>query len=219
MERDPAFMWETETLRAKRAPSRSPAAPVTPQPATPAAGELRPAEWVTLRAASESTGVSTTTLRNWAKKGRIPGQLIEGRWMISLQAATDRAGSIGTPSVRRTDQRADASHSAPPPGTVLVPIDAWDRMLTQLGNLHEAGQQLADARERAAKAETEAKFLRQQLSNMRQESAVSTPSDEPTTAAPEAPVDAAPDSRSPHRSSDESGITGRFRRIVARVRH
>ena len=40
--------------------------------------------------------------------------------------------------------------STPPPGTMLVPIDAWDKMLLQLGNLHQAGQQLAEARERAA---------------------------------------------------------------------
>ena len=51
----------------------------------------------------------------------------------------------------------------PPPGTMIVPIDAWNKMLNQLGNLHEAGQQLAEARERAAKAETESKFLRAQL--------------------------------------------------------
>jgi hypothetical protein len=46
---------------------------------------------------------------------------------------------------------------------MIVPVDAWNKMLNQLGNLHEAGQQLAEARERAAKAETESKFLREQL--------------------------------------------------------
>ncbi len=52
--------------------------------------------------------------------------------------------------------------------TMLVPVDAWNKMLNQLGNLHEAGQQLAEARERAGKAETEAKFLRERLAQMRQ---------------------------------------------------
>lgn len=56
---------------------------------------------------------------------------------------------------------------AVPDGTVLVPIAAWDKMLIQLGNLHEAGQQLAEAKERAAKAETEAKFLRERLREVR----------------------------------------------------
>lgn len=51
--------------------------------------------------------------------------------------------------------------------TMIVPLDAWNKMLNQLGNLHEAGQQLADARERAAKAETEATFLRERLAELR----------------------------------------------------
>lgn len=57
-----------------------------------------------------------------------------------------------------------------PPGegdTLPVPIDAWNRMLAQLGNLHEAGQQVASARERAAVAETKVDFLKQQLASRR----------------------------------------------------
>ena len=61
------------------------------------------------------------------------------------------------------------SPERPSPDTMIVPVDAWNKMLTQLGNLHEAGQQLADARERAAKAETEAAFLRRRLAEMRGE--------------------------------------------------
>jgi len=56
----------------------------------------------------------------------------------------------------------------PAPDTMIVPVDAWNKMLNQLGNLHEAGQQLAEARERAGKAETEAKFLRERLAEMRE---------------------------------------------------
>jgi len=40
-------------------------------------------------------------------------------------------------------------------------------MMGQLGNLHEAGQQLADARERAAKAETELEFLKERMRELR----------------------------------------------------
>ena len=62
---------------------------------------------------------------------------------------------------------AEAPGDDTPPETMIVPIAAWDRMLMQLGNLHQAGQQLAEARERAAKAETEAKFLRERLAELR----------------------------------------------------
>jgi hypothetical protein len=63
---------------------------------------------------------------------------------------------------------------------VLVPLDAWNRMIAQLGNLHEAGQQLAEARERAAKAETEATFLRERLTELRRQ----TDETQPTTTGP-----------------------------------
>ena len=65
-----------------------------------------------------------------------------------------------------TDAEATGS-SEPPPGTLLVPLDAWQRVLDQLGNLHEAGQQLAEASARAARAETEAEFLRERVSDLR----------------------------------------------------
>ena len=54
-------------------------------------------------------------------------------------------------------------------GSLLVPLDAWNTVLNQLGNLHEASQQMADARERAAKAEAEAEFLREKLKNTREQ--------------------------------------------------
>jgi hypothetical protein len=52
-------------------------------------------------------------------------------------------------------------------GQILVPIDAWTRILEQVGHVHEAGQQLADARERAARAETENDFLKEQLRDLK----------------------------------------------------
>ena len=52
---------------------------------------------------------------------------------------------------------------------LLVPIQAWENVLKQLGNLHEANQLMAESRERAAKAEAEAEFLREKLKNTREE--------------------------------------------------
>ncbi len=71
----------------------------------------------------------------------------------------------------------------PDPDTLLVPIDAWNRMLSQLGNLHEAGRDLAEARERAARAETEAEFLRERVHDLRDRLAAS---EAPPSSAPEA---------------------------------
>ena len=56
------------------------------------------------------------------------------------------------------DQKSDNSEES-----LIVPLDAWNTVLNQLGNLHEASQLMAEARERAAKAEVEAEFLREKL--------------------------------------------------------
>ncbi|HYJ24821.1 MAG TPA: hypothetical protein VE027_07450, partial [Acidimicrobiia bacterium] len=60
--RDPAFLWETEALR-----TSSNQAPVAVRPAA--------GDWMTLREASDATGVQLSTIRNWARKGRVPTAL------------------------------------------------------------------------------------------------------------------------------------------------
>ncbi len=102
-----------------------------------------------------------------------------------------------------TPAPADTASEAPP-GTMIVPIAAWDKMLMQLGNLHEAGQQLAEARERAGKAETEASFLRERLAEMRSEREASRASVSGMVVPPPPP---APDEPEPSekRESPETG--------------
>ena len=87
--------------------------------------------------------------------------------VVDAADSPEPATAGGAEPSAEDDDRADGEPA--PPGTMIVPIAAWDRMLMQLGNLHQAGQQLADARERAAKAETEARFLRERLAELRAE--------------------------------------------------
>jgi hypothetical protein len=148
-------------------------------------------DWLTLREASEATGVPTSTIRKWARHENIPSFLDEtdegALRMVSMTGIQEWANEIGrklettkrpaTPRRRErmaeeidlTTEEDDDRLSEVPEGSMLVPLDAWNRMLNQLGNLHEAGQQLAEARERAAKAETETLFLRERLREMRGE--------------------------------------------------
>ena len=49
---------------------------------------------------------------------------------------------------------------------LIVPLEAWQNVLNQLGNIHEANQLMAESRERAAKAEAEAEFLREKLKKL-----------------------------------------------------
>ncbi|NNC92877.1 MAG: hypothetical protein HKN80_10335 [Acidimicrobiia bacterium] len=178
-------------------------------------------DWMTLRQAHNETSIPISTLRKWAKKGKVRARLVraEGRELrlvafgdvvgrahalertiqpVPVEAVVDlrdtaavlvdAAPAPAAPPVegfiapvakiesasqapQREPEREPAAEevSVAPEGSILVPLDAWDRMLGQLGNLHEAGQQLAEARERAAKAETEAQFLKERLREMRKQ--------------------------------------------------
>lgn len=176
---DPAFQWETEVLRSSRRRTGSGGGGVS---------RLldEPSDWLTVREASEATGVPTSTIRKWARHENIPSvleQTGEGALrlvsMSGIERWTDEIGrDIGASEqapgreVDLTSQERAGPPADPPPapeGSMIVPLDAWNRMLNQLGNLHEAGQQLAEARERAAKAETEARFLKERLADLREE--------------------------------------------------
>ncbi|MBT8203548.1 MAG: hypothetical protein HKN74_06325 [Acidimicrobiia bacterium] len=187
---DLAFVF-SETPR--RRPSDSPPAAPIGRSQPHAAAELPTGiQWKTLREAHTETSIPVSTLRKWAKRGKIRARLVRDRdkelRLVAYEDVVDRAAALerevhptmampravaSTP--RAVSQPAAAEPEAPsvgatgqaPEGSILVPLDAWDRMLGQLGNLHEAGQQLAEARERAAKAETESEFLKERLRDMR----------------------------------------------------
>ena len=52
---------------------------------------------------------------------------------------------------------------------LIIAISAWESILNQLGNIHEASQNMAEARERAAKAEAENEFLREKIINLKED--------------------------------------------------
>lgn len=179
-ERDAAFMWESEVLRASQQ-----RAATGPEPA-------HDGGWMTLREAHRATGIPVETLRKWARRKSIPSHLDETefgtRRLVEIDAVERRAEALGRPIAPLPEPAAPEPASgdkpppeqpqpqapateAPPPETMIVPIAAWDKMLMQLGNLHQAGQQLAEARERAAKAETEVTFLRERLTELRNDAA------------------------------------------------
>ena len=165
----------------------------------------RRGEWRTLREASELTGIPIGTLRKWCRRNTVDSYLeSDGELTLRMvemgSVRAKRATRRTTPDVSREPEETDhelrgTGHEAPPrtagPDTMIVPVDAWNKMLNQLGNLHEAGQQLAEARERAAKAETEARFLRERLAELRQTTDSSPPAQIPPpgeVAAPAKPM-------------------------------
>ncbi len=162
MSDEAAFIWE-------KGGAARPVPRPQPQPEPPV--DL-PGGRIPLREASHQFGVSVSTLRSWSRDGKVDAITTEGRWMVtpgSVAARLSERHSGRSRYTRRKTTRAGRSGPSADGTTMLVPRDAWDKLMDQLGNLHEAGQMLAEARERAAKAETEAVFLRERLGEMRQE--------------------------------------------------
>ena len=105
--------------------------------------------------------VALDEVRERAKKGRSARS---ERVPPAVPVETPDETPIETaPSVQHETASTQAS------GHVILPIEAWQRLLEQLGNLHEAGQQHAEARERAAKAETTVEFLRERIRELERE--------------------------------------------------
>jgi hypothetical protein len=190
---DATTRWETEAMRASSAQRKNPPRPSAKR--SEETGSNVPTvdpnrRWVTLKEAETATSIPSNTIRKWIRKDTVDSYLeSDGQMalrMVDLDSLLTRAKALGRETSDLRPQTTDSEGEKTtghgpeseagmmtdpqPQGTMLVPIDAWNKMLNQLGNLHEAGQQLAEARERAAKAETEATFLRERLSEMRQAS-------------------------------------------------
>jgi hypothetical protein len=195
-DRDPAFIWETAALRA--APQRiaenevdsaasgdDPKRWVTLREANRATGipveTLR--KWARrstipsyLSPTAAGTNIRMVELGGVTQRAADLGRAIAPERAQS-QPAPETVTTQPSPEAATTPSPESATtplpdapiEAAAPAGTMIVPIDAWNKMLNQLGNLHEAGQQLAIVTERAAKAETEAKFLRERLAELRRE--------------------------------------------------
>ena len=87
------------------------------------------------------------------------------------QVSEDKKKNTETGSEKNTESSVESTDElqATEGDNLIVPLEAWQTVLNQLGNLHEANQLMADARERAAKAEAEAEFLREKLKNTREQ--------------------------------------------------
>lgn len=114
-------------------------------------------EWVPLKEAAEDAGISVSTLRNWYRKGQIDSRLRTGprgkqrlvRKTEILERASDRSGGVTTARSRSSANGHPQSNSGPAPPSL-------PDLIKELGEAHE----------RAARAESRAEFLSEQLTKM-----------------------------------------------------
>lgn len=183
---DSALIWDKRPGTQARTARQAAAAPT--------AGSVPIGGRISLREAEHRFGIPVGTLRGWARGNLIDAVMADGprgrQWMVTPESIAHRlAHTAHEPAPARPGATGPTTDGT----AMLVPRDAWDRLMDQLGNLHEAGLRLAEARERAAKAETEASFLRERLGEIRSERdelktklettpvAASSPSRRPTT--------------------------------------
>jgi hypothetical protein len=125
--------------------------------------------WVTLREASDQTGISVSTLRNWYGKGLVNSRVEKGpngaQRLVMLEEISERVAAKNSNSHSNSSS---SNSSAGTPSTAAAATqpaaDAGDRSLSVLI------EELALARERAGRAEARAELLAQQLTEARAQS-------------------------------------------------
>ena len=115
-------------------------------------------DWVTLREASDQTGVSVSTLRNWYRKGLVNSRVEKGPNGAQRLVRLEEVG-----------ERVRAKVPADPTPAQTSSVDS-ESVSSQLRGLIE---ELAEARERAGRAEARAELLAQQINELRAQASAS----------------------------------------------
>lgn len=115
-------------------------------------------EWVTLRRASEATGVSISTLRSWYRKGTIDSRIEKGpngsQRIVRLKEVAERVKP--PPAKEESPSRAAANGKRARSNGAAVPAEIRDVI-----------EELAAARERAGRAEARADLLEREIVELR----------------------------------------------------
>ncbi|HYN35578.1 MAG TPA: hypothetical protein VEV82_01240 [Actinomycetota bacterium] len=112
---------------------------------------------MTLRRASDETGVSISTLRNWYRKGLVDSRIEKGPNGTQRLVELAEVGS-------RVPQKKTPDRTAPGASTSIEAVSVSK-------SLPDLIEELAQARERAGRAEARAELLMQQLTELRSQSA------------------------------------------------
>ena len=108
--------------------------------------------WVTLREASDAAGVSVSAIRKAYRAGRIEARDEDGPYGVQKRVRLDEVRAVVGAGVRTRTTSSDA-----PTGTALVLLEEARRGWDAVAALHQAAQELGEARERAGRAEGEAR--------------------------------------------------------------
>lgn len=143
--------------------------PKTKKPKNSSTGKADP-QWVPLAEAAERAGVNVSTLRNWARSGKVESRTANGsggpRRLVRLEEVVARASGDSPPrragatgdDVASDDTMQRSRSIEEELGAQLVPV---------MKALPDMIRELAEARERTGRAEAKAEFLSDQLAELR----------------------------------------------------
>lgn len=149
--------------RASRAPAGKGIQAPAPLPSSPPGLDDTDGTWLSPRQAADAAGVSMAAIRRWRKAGTIADRAKPGApGQIEVFLAADRHKSTNGPSPAPSPSSDGplAPHLPYSELGVLVPLEVHQRSLAELI------LRLTDTTERAVRAETEVKFLRQRLAQL-----------------------------------------------------
>ena len=128
-------------------------------------------DWVTLREAAREAGVSVSTLRNWYRKGLIESRAAEGsngpQKMVRRLEVLERANKGGSRPRGAGDPPPEQVPGPGPNGAAPRRAPGRGDLVAVTRALPELIRELADARERAGRAEAKAEFLAEQIAELR----------------------------------------------------
>ena len=142
--------------------------PKTNKPKTSSSAKAGP-QWVPLAEAAERAGVNASTLRNWARNGKVESRTANGsggpRRLVRLEEVMARASGDSAPRAGATGD--DASSDDAKKRTASIEEELGAQLVPVMKALPDMIRELAEARERAGRAEAKAEFLNDQLAELR----------------------------------------------------
>lgn len=125
-----------------------------------------PGEWISLRDAAAESKVSISTLRNWYRKGLVESRMDSGP--NGDQRMVRRDQILARADGKASSEKAASSNGAPETKSPSPDADEGRGALVPVAKaLPDLIKELADARERAGRAETKAEFLSEQLTEVK----------------------------------------------------
>ena len=143
-------------------------------------GSAETPEWVPVRSAAEEAGISVSTLRNWYRKGLIESRTSNGsngghrmvrRTEVLERAHAGKAATTADEAAVSIDPES-STEAAHDPTTSKVPAEQVstapsEERLASRTSVPELARELADAGERAGRAEARLEFVTAQLNELR----------------------------------------------------